>query len=66
MQNGWFAVWFDSPHYHQLYAHRSDAEAAGFIDALTARLARARIPACSISAAVRDGTRGIWRRKAMT
>jgi SAM-dependent methyltransferase len=38
MQDGWFAVWFDSPHYHRLYAHRNDDEAAGFIDALTARL----------------------------
>jgi SAM-dependent methyltransferase len=32
----WFAAWFDSPHYHKLYAHRSDAEAARFIDALIA------------------------------
>src|SRR5215470_3978830 len=36
--DNWFANWFDSPHYHQLYAHRSDAEAAGFIDALIDRL----------------------------
>jgi SAM-dependent methyltransferase len=33
----WFAAWFDSAHYHKLYAHRSDAEAARFIDALVAR-----------------------------
>lgn len=30
----WFEVWFDSPHYHQLYGHRSDAEAAAFIRAM--------------------------------
>ncbi len=34
----WFASWFDSQYYHRLYAHRSDAEAAGFIDALVNRL----------------------------
>jgi SAM-dependent methyltransferase len=34
----WFASWFDSHYYHRLYAHRSDAEAAGFIDALVDRL----------------------------
>src|SRR5690349_12033250 len=34
----WFASWFDSHYYHKLYAHRDDAEAAGFIDALMARL----------------------------
>jgi SAM-dependent methyltransferase len=33
----WFASWFDSAHYHRLYAHRSDAEAARFIDALIDR-----------------------------
>jgi SAM-dependent methyltransferase len=33
----WFAAWFDSEHYHKLYAHRSDAEAARFIDALVER-----------------------------
>jgi SAM-dependent methyltransferase len=38
MQAEWFASWFDSPHYHRLYAHRNDAEAAGFIDALVERL----------------------------
>ena len=32
MQAEWFASWFDSPHYQQLYAHRSDAEAAGLSD----------------------------------
>jgi SAM-dependent methyltransferase len=36
--DNWFANWFDSKHYHQLYAHRSDAEAAGFIDVLIDRL----------------------------
>jgi SAM-dependent methyltransferase len=34
----WFASWFDSPHYHRLYAHRDFAEAARFVDALIARL----------------------------
>jgi SAM-dependent methyltransferase len=34
----WFATWFDSVHYHKLYAHRDDAEAARFLDALTTRL----------------------------
>jgi SAM-dependent methyltransferase len=34
----WFANWFDSVHYHKLYAHRDDAEAARFLDALTTRL----------------------------
>jgi SAM-dependent methyltransferase len=38
MQAEWFASWFDSPHYHRLYAHRSVAEAAGFIDAIVGRL----------------------------
>ena len=30
----WFAVWFDSHHYHQLYGHRSDAEAKAFMERL--------------------------------
>jgi SAM-dependent methyltransferase len=30
----WFASWFDSPHYHRLYAHRDGGEAAQFIDRL--------------------------------
>jgi len=34
----WFASWFDSVHYHRLYAHRSHAEAAGFVDALVGHL----------------------------
>jgi SAM-dependent methyltransferase len=34
----WFASWFDSAHYHALYAHRNDAEAARFVDALVTRL----------------------------
>ena len=37
-QSEWFASWFDSPHYHRLYGRRDDAEAARFVDALTARL----------------------------
>ena len=38
MQAEWFSTWFDSPHYHRLYAYRNDVEAAGFTDALIARL----------------------------
>ena len=33
----WFASWFDSAHYHQLYAHRNDEEAARLIDSLIER-----------------------------
>jgi SAM-dependent methyltransferase len=33
----WFASWFDSEHYHRLYVHRSDEEAARFVDALIAQ-----------------------------
>jgi SAM-dependent methyltransferase len=34
----WFASWFDSVHYHRLYAHRDETEAAGFIDELIRRI----------------------------
>jgi SAM-dependent methyltransferase len=34
----WFASWFDSSHYHSLYAHRGDEEAARFVDAIVGRL----------------------------
>ena len=34
----WFESWFDSFHYHKLYAYRDDTEAARFLDALIARL----------------------------
>jgi len=34
----WFASWFDSIHYHKLYAYRDEIEAAGFIDGLISRL----------------------------
>jgi SAM-dependent methyltransferase len=34
----WFESWFDSFHYHKLYAHRDEAEAARFLDELIARL----------------------------
>ena len=30
----WFASWFDSPHYHKLYASRDEEEAARAVDAL--------------------------------
>jgi SAM-dependent methyltransferase len=33
----WFANWFDSEHYHRLYANRGDEEAACFIDRLIER-----------------------------
>src|SRR5262245_27604213 len=33
----WFSSWFDSAHYHQLYARRDDEEAAGLIDRLIER-----------------------------
>jgi len=36
-ESDWFASWFDSAHYHRLYTHRSDAEAARFVDALIDR-----------------------------
>lgn len=38
MRSEWFQSWFESPYYRRLYAHRSDAEAAGFIDTLVRRL----------------------------
>ena len=34
----WFATWFDSSHYHRLYAHRDQQEAGAFIDRLVNRL----------------------------
>ena len=34
----WFASWFESSHYHKLYANRDDAEAAGLVDELVDRL----------------------------
>src|SRR5262249_15615646 len=37
----WFATWFDSAHYQQLYAHRDDREARGFVDRLVGRLGSA-------------------------
>ena len=38
MQAEWFSSWFDSPHYHRLYAHRDDVEANGLTDALIGQL----------------------------
>lgn len=40
-QSEWFAAWFDSEHYHRLYAHRDDAEANALVDRLAVAL---RIP----------------------
>jgi SAM-dependent methyltransferase len=34
----WFTTWFDSAHYHRLYAHRSEDEAARFVDRLVDHL----------------------------
>src|SRR5690242_11673968 len=36
--NEWFASWFDSAHYHRLYAHRDEHEAAQLIERLIRRL----------------------------
>jgi ubiquinone/menaquinone biosynthesis C-methylase UbiE len=38
MLDTWFKDWFNSPYYHQLYAHRDEQEAANFIDKLVAHL----------------------------
>lgn len=35
----WFASWFDSEHYHRLYANRDQHEASAFVDRLIQRLA---------------------------
>ncbi|MCP4442214.1 MAG: class I SAM-dependent methyltransferase [Aureispira sp.] len=35
----WFASWFDSPYYHQLYQHRNDEEAQFFMSNLIQHLA---------------------------
>lgn len=32
MENEWFATWFNTPYYHQLYKHRDMNEARSFID----------------------------------
>ncbi len=34
----WFAAWFDSAHYHRLYQHRDEREAAALIDRLVDHL----------------------------
>jgi len=34
----WFKSWFDTAYYHKLYAHRSEKEAADFIDELITEL----------------------------
>ena len=44
-RSDWFESWFDSSHYHKLYAHRDETEAARFLDELMARL-RPRHGAC--------------------
>lgn len=37
-RKAWFTHWFNSPYYHQLYAHRDDQEAKAFIERLIAYL----------------------------
>jgi 2-polyprenyl-3-methyl-5-hydroxy-6-metoxy-1,4-benzoquinol methylase len=37
-RKAWFTNWFNSPYYHQLYAHRDDKEANAFIERLVAHL----------------------------
>lgn len=37
-KDNWFKTWFDSEHYHQLYAHRDYAEAEMFINRLFKKL----------------------------
>ncbi len=34
----WFAAWFDSAHYHRLYQHRDEREAAALVDRLIEHL----------------------------
>ncbi len=34
----WYKTWFNSPYYHRLYDHRSDQEAAQFVDQLLSYL----------------------------
>jgi SAM-dependent methyltransferase len=34
----WFAAWFDSAHYHRLYQHRDEREAAALVDRLVEHL----------------------------
>lgn len=34
----WFREWFDTEHYHRLYAHRNEEEARPFVERLTERL----------------------------
>lgn len=37
-RKAWFTNWFNSPYYHQLYAHRDDKEAKAFIERLISYL----------------------------
>jgi SAM-dependent methyltransferase len=37
-RNEWFRTWFNSSHYHQLYAHRNEEEAGSFINELVTML----------------------------
>jgi 2-polyprenyl-3-methyl-5-hydroxy-6-metoxy-1,4-benzoquinol methylase len=37
-RKAWFTHWFNSPYYHQLYAHRDDKEAKAFIERLISYL----------------------------
>lgn len=37
-EKDWFRIWFNSPYYHQLYAHRDEVEAKGFVDRIVRHL----------------------------
>ena len=58
----WFISWFDSPHYHRLYAHRDEIEAVAFVDRLIRRLEPRDGAACSTWDAAAGGMRVAWRR----
>ena len=60
-QQEWFASWFDSPHYHRLYVHRDQGEAAAFVDRLIrSTRAPATAPQCSTWDAGADGIPVAW------
>jgi len=42
VQSPWFKNWFDSHHYHRLYANRNETEAKNFIDNLLLKLSPAK------------------------
>jgi predicted TPR repeat methyltransferase len=63
-ESEWFVGWFDSVHYHQLYAHRDDEEPAGFVNQLIGRLqppGGAQVLDLGCGSGI---TPGIWRQRA--